>query len=170
MTSKAASEAEQARLPWHNRLLGRLARLIRTHEDALVRLVIATHIILVVLDILNRATFQSVEIELILLQVWTESPVWIFISACIILWLIILNKPPQVIWGLWVSTGVLGTWGFINLIAGITASHPVSLVGPAIILFIAAPLAWTAADSMMERISVENHEAGQASGSATRGV
>lgn len=162
--------AHEARLPWPKRLIKSLSRLIRTHENALVRLVIATHIILVTLDLANRATFQGVVIEFKLIEVWTESPVWIVLSGIIIGWLTIFRNPPQVIWGLWASTGVLGLWGIINLMAGFSTDHPVSLLGPTLILFIAAPLSWTAADSMMERISVEIHNTGQQKGAITRGA
>ncbi|MCA1800486.1 MAG: hypothetical protein LC650_04260, partial [Actinobacteria bacterium] len=113
------------------------------------------------LDLFNRASFQTVTVDSKMLAVWSDSPLWVFFGVTSIIWLMVWRKPPKVIWGLWLSTSVLAGWGLINLMFGLSASHPVSLLGPTIILFVAAPLAWTTADSLQERVQQEAEGQGQ---------
>lgn len=134
-----------------------LRRLVRTHENSSVFLVILTHTIIVVLDLIDRATFQSVEVPT-LLGVWSESPIWIAMGLINIIWLIVWSTPPKVIWGLWASTAVLTGWGIVNMAVGLNTSHPVSLLGPSLILGVAAPLAWTTADTLQEKMQKNEHD------------
>lgn len=145
---------------WPTKLIDTLVGLIRTHENSSVRLVIATHIILVALDISDRATFQNVSYEFPVLRAWAESEWWIILSIVVIAWLMIWSSPPRVIWGLWLSTAVLSGWGLINVLSGLTLTTPVSLAGPAFILGVAAPLAWFTAETFQERVHSEQAQKG----------
>lgn len=145
---------------WPTRLIGSLMMLIRTHENSSVRLVIAWHVILVILDLMNRATFQNVEYIFPILKIWAESEWWIFLSVVVIAWLMIWRNPPRVIWGLWLSTAVLAGWGLVNLLSGLTLTTSVSLAGPAFVLGVGAPLAWFTAESFQERVQNEQAQKG----------
>lgn len=157
------SPTEAPKVAWPVILISRLRKIIRTHENSSVRLVIATHVIMVVLDLFDRATFQSVTIEYRMLEIWSESPLWIILGLVCIAWLMIWRHPPRLIWGLWLSTAVLSGWGLTNMSVAFVASHPVSLLGPSLILGLAAPLAWTTAEALQERMqqdeNIAHHDA-----------
>lgn len=140
--------------PWPTVVIDRLRSLIRHHEDSSVVLVIASHVIMVVLDIFDRATFQSITVEYRMLEIWSESPVWIVLGVFCIGWLSIWRYPPRVIWGLWISASVLAGWGITNMAVGFAASHPVSLLGPSLVLLFAV-LALMTADNLQERMAEE---------------
>lgn len=48
-------------------------------------------------------------------------------------------------------------WGTLDLAVGLTASHPVSLLGPIVLLIVATPVAWLAAETITEYAEAEQH-------------
>lgn len=133
---------------------------MRKHEVATVNVTITANFLVGGLHIFNLAEFRSIEPTMLGNWVTSEYWGWIFIITGI--WLLIFQKPPKVVWGLWVSVATFVIWGSLDLAVGLMASHPVSLLGPAALLFLVAPVAWLAAETITEEaeyqkaISVNN--------------
>lgn len=94
-----------------------------------------THATLVMLDLLGVATYQSIRHTLLADMV--ASPLWLPTNLAVLLALAWCRKPPEVIWALSASAAVLGAWGGLNLAVGLSASRPVSLTGPSMVLVVA---------------------------------
>lgn len=131
-----------------------LRMMIKVHDHYAVMLVIVAHLVMNVLEMFNRAEFGGVITDPLLTAV-VSSPTWVIFSVFTAVWLILFRTPPKVVWGLWASTAMFSTWGALNLVIGVTASSPVSLAGPALMLFVIAPLAWFAADAFEDRVVTE---------------
>ena len=140
----------------------RLRRLIKTHEIVSVWLVMLTLLTMVVLDVTDRATYQTVVlVDLRLLLIVANSSLWIIFGLACFVWLAVFRKPPQLVWGLWFATALFAAWGVLNLAIGLRANPPVSLVGPMLMLVLAAPLAWFTADTLQEQMQQESMRKGQ---------
>lgn len=131
------------------RAVGWVLELIRSHHDSSIRFVIAAHVVMAVLDWFDRATFQTIQPTV--LSSWFESPLWASLNITLAIVLLVYHEPPKVIWALMASGSVFLIWGVLNFYIGLTASHPVSLLGPTLLLVIAVPLSWTTADTMTEK-------------------
>lgn len=133
---------------------------MRKHEVATVNVTVTANFLVGGLHIFNLAAFRSIEPTMLGNWVTSEYWGWIFIITGI--WLLIFQKPPKVVWGLWVSVATFVIWGSLDLAVGLMASHPVSLLGPSALLFLVAPVAWLAAETITEEaeyqkaISVNN--------------
>lgn len=136
----------QSKKSWHLRWHLNLLRYLNKHETATFNVTIMTNVILSILHILNLAEFRSIELTII--GEWVTHPGWGFLFAITAVWLLVFQKPPRVVWGLWVSTATFVIWGALDLVVGLTANQPVSLLGPFLLLFICAPVAWLASENV----------------------
>lgn len=125
-------------------------RLVKTHNTSAIRFIIGTHVVMAVLDWLDRATFQTIEPSV--LGNWFESSIWATLNIVLAFALLVFHRPPAVIWALMGSAALFMWWGVLNLYIGITASHPVSLLGPTLLATLAAPLAWTTATNLADKV------------------
>lgn len=101
-----------------------------------IGLPVAAHVIIALLDFGNRAAFQTLVPTVVGNLV--DHPAWTTIHAGIALILMVSTKPPRVAWALCTSFAALLIWGGINFYVGLAANHPVSLLGPSLVMLLAS--------------------------------
>lgn len=121
-------------------------KFFRKHDSTAANIVISINFLLGFLHLFGFAEYKSIEPTT--LTRWSENGLWTFIFLFTAIWLLLFRFPPKVIWGLWVSVATFGIWGSLIMYVGLTASHPVSLLGPSLLLFIITPIAWISAEKM----------------------
>lgn len=147
----AAQQSEKP--PWYLKWQNIMFAYLRKHEIATVNVTITANFMVGGLHIFNLAEFRSIEPTI--LGNWVTSPFWGWIFILTGVWLLIFQRPPRVVWGLWVSVATFIIWGTLDLAVGLMASHPVSILGPALLLFVASPVAWLAAETITEHSESE---------------
>lgn len=125
---------------------------LRRHDVALVNIVITGNFAMFVLHLTGYAEYRTIKPTVFTMLIENQS--WSVVYLATAFWLLIFRKPPQAIWGLWVSTTTFALWGVMNFFIGLTASHPVSLLGPMLLLIFAAPVSWLSTEYMLEKEDV----------------
>lgn len=130
----------------------RVISFFKRHETAEINLVITANFMMSFLHFTGYAEYLSIERTTI--STWADNFLWSYVFGFTGIWLLFFRFPPKIIWGLWVSTATFAIWGLLELYVGLTASNPVSLLGPAFTLILAAPLSWVASENMMQKSEV----------------
>lgn len=112
----------------------------RTPQRWLAVLPILVHIVLAVLGATDRdtyrlATWSGSTAQMVALIV--DHPAWTAVNLTCAVFLALAIHPPQVIWAYSLSSSVMAVWGLAVLATGLWADHPVSLLGPMILLMVA---------------------------------
>lgn len=145
--------SSSAKPPWHMRARETVIRYLRKHELASLNITIVANIVMFALHYTDLAEFRSIEPTI--LGNWVQHRGWSFVFLITAVWLIFCRRPPRVVWGLWVSVATFTIWGTLDLAVGLTASHPVSLLGPLMVVFVCTPVAWMAAETITEHAEAE---------------
>lgn len=148
-----AATHPEGRKPWHLKWHSVLLAYLRKHEVASVNVTVTANFLLAILHFTGYAEFRSIEPTIV--GNWVVSPGWGLLFLLTGVWLLIFQRPPRVVWGLWTSVATFVIWGTLDLAVGMMASHPVSLLGPLLLLFVAAPVAWMASENVAEHAEAE---------------
>ena len=122
----------------------------------LALVVSGSHFALMVLGLTDRLAF-TLPTRYELLTVTLENPMWfIFHGICFITIIITLKIDRGVIQALGAATGVMGAWGFLSFLWGLTTPTPVSLAGPVLGFAVATlsyllTIAWARSPHVHER-------------------
>lgn len=91
-------------------------------------------LVMAALDVSDRAAYQSIELTEV--GMVADHWLWMWLYLAVGLWVLtgVSVRAARPHAALHAATGIWVTWGGANLVVGLTASHPVSLVGPILAL------------------------------------
>jgi uncharacterized membrane protein len=109
-------------------------------RKALTLSVASGHVSLLFLYAFTRLNY-TVDSRYVFLQHVVENPIWLFLhgaAAVALIASVVLRRNQMQASGF--STGVMGSWGFLTLLWGMTTVRSVSLIGPVMALVVTATI------------------------------